>query len=142
MSASNFAQIETFDGNNYDTWRLQMKAVLVKNDTWKVVSGENQKSILDRNYGEYKMARKWMEDDEKAKSDIILCIKSSKLKQIEECETSRDVWLKLENKYLFSKRRARKPLLKQLTQFQRMEDGDNVKEQVQKFLDTVDKCRK
>jgi len=41
----------------------------------------------------------WLEKDSKAKSDLILSISASELKQIKECQTSRDVWLKLESIY-------------------------------------------
>lgn len=41
--------------------------------------------------------KQWKVNDDKAKSDIILSINPSELKQIKGCETSRAVWLKLEN---------------------------------------------
>lgn len=79
----------------------------------------------------------WDRNDNKAKSDIILSISPSELKQVKECVTSREVWLKLENIYQ-SKRPVRKvTLLKQLT-LQRMEDGRDVRKYVNKFFDTVD----
>jgi len=32
MSATGLTRIETLNKENYDTWKLQMQAVLVKND--------------------------------------------------------------------------------------------------------------
>lgn len=80
----------------------------------------------------------WTTGDGKAKSDIILAIHPSELKQIKGCTTSREAWLKL--KVIFqSKGPARKAtLLKQLT-LQRMDDGDDVREHVRKFFDAKDK---
>lgn len=139
MSTSNFAQIETFHGDNYDTWELQMKAVLIKNDAWEYVSGECVKPMLEvGNAASEEAVKTWIKNDNKAKSDIILSIKPSELKQIKGCVTSREVWLKLENTYL-SKRLARKTILLKQLMLQRMEDGDDVREHVQKFFDTVDK---
>jgi len=67
-------------------------------------------------------ARAWMDRDDKAKSDLLLAIHPSELKQVKGCEISRDVWIKLENTYQ-SKGSARKAtLLKQLT-LHKMKDG-------------------
>ena len=32
-------RIEPLNAENYDTWKLQMKAVLIKNDLWSYVDG-------------------------------------------------------------------------------------------------------
>jgi len=39
MSATGLTRIEALSKENYDTWKLQMQAVLVKNDAWAYVSG-------------------------------------------------------------------------------------------------------
>lgn len=80
--------------------------------------------------------KRWETADRKAKSDIILSISPTELKQVKGCNTSREVWNKLSSIYK-SKGPARKAtLLKQLT-LQRMED--DVREYLRKFFDTVDK---
>ena len=89
-------RIEALNKDNYDTWKLQMQALLVKNDAWTYVSGECVKPEGDEAAA---AVRQWKINDHKAKSDIILSINPSELKQIKGCETSRDVWLKLENIY-------------------------------------------
>jgi len=67
-----------------------------------------------------------------------LAISPSELKQVHGCQTSRELWLKLESIYA-SKGPARKAtLLKRLT-LQRMQEGDDVREHMAKFFDTVDK---
>lgn len=67
----------------------------------------------------------WLKGDSKARSDIILAINPTKLKQVKGCETSREVWLKLKNIYQ-SKGPARKAtLLKQLA-LQRMDETGDV----------------
>lgn len=139
MNASGFARIEILNRDNYDTWKLQMKAVLMKNDAWEYVSGECVKpTLIPDDIASAEAVKTWIRNDGKATSDIVLSIKLSELKQIKGCASSRKIWLKLEDTYQ-SKGPARKAtLLKQLT-LHRMEEGDDVREHVRKFLDTVDK---
>jgi len=116
-----------------------MQAVLVKNDAWDYVSGRRVKpEIVAGDAASVTAAQAWIDKDDKAKSDLILAIHSSELKQIKGCETSRDVWVKLENIYQ-SKGPARKAtLLKQLT-LHKMKDGDDIREHARRFFDAVDK---
>lgn len=132
-------RIETLTRENYDTWKLQMRALLTKNDAWAYVSGELQRPAVTKEATTSIASNNWIRGDSKAKSDIILSISPSELKLIiKGCETSREVWLRLESIYQ-SKGPARKAtLLKQLTLL-RMEDGADVREHVNKFFDTVDK---
>lgn len=132
-------RIEVLTRENYDTWKMQMQALLTKNDAWGYVSGEIQRpeAIVGDATTSTALAS-WKKGDNKAKSDIVLSISQSELKLIKGCETSRQVWQKLENIYQ-SKGPVRKAtLLKQLTVL-RMKDGADVREHVNKFFDTVDK---
>lgn len=70
-------RIELLSKENYDTWRLQVEALLTKNDLREYVSGEKVKPELS---------------DKKARSDLILSIQSSELSH-RGCETSRAIWL-------------------------------------------------
>lgn len=40
MSTNSVVRIEALGRDNYDMWKLQMRALLVKNDAWGYVSGE------------------------------------------------------------------------------------------------------
>ena len=138
MNASGLTRIETLNKENYDTWKMQMEALLIKNDAWSYVNGDTVKPEPGENNANQRAVESWIKNDNKAKSDIILSISPSELKQVKGCLTSREVWLKLEGIYQ-SKGPARKAtLLKQLT-LQRMEDGGDVREHVSKFFDAVDK---
>lgn len=139
MSIMNISRIEGLSKDNYDTWVLQMQALLIKNDEWGYVSGEIKKplSIKGDPTCEEKL-NNWTTNDNKAKADIILSICTSELKQIKSCDTSHDVWCKLKEIYQ-SKGPARKAtLLKQLTLHQ-MSEGETVREHLNKFFDVVDK---
>ncbi|KMQ88472.1 retrovirus-related gag-pol polyprotein [Lasius niger] len=138
MASSN-VRIELLNKENFDTWKIQMEALLVKNDAWSYVNGETVKpEIVVGDEASATRLKKWETADRKAKSDIILSISPTELKQVKGCDTSREVWDKLASIYQ-SKGPARKAtLLKQLT-LQRMEDDEDVREHLRKFFDTVDK---
>lgn len=132
-------RIDPLNKENYDTWKMQMEALLTKNDAWEYVNGSKVKPTLDTENAESRRAYDaWINIDNKTKSDIILSISPSELKQVKGCVTSRDLWLKLEGIFQ-SKGPARKAtLLKQLT-LQRMNVGDDVRSHMEKFFDAVDK---
>lgn len=136
-------RIEVLTKENYDTWKMQVEALLTKNDLWEYVSGENV--LLAVVHGNAAVVAAgvaaqsaWKKNDKKAKSDLILSIHFSELQQVRDCETSREVWLKLESIYA-SKGPARKAtLLKQLI-LQRLQEGNDVREHMARFFNAVDK---
>lgn len=132
---SNVVRIETLNRVNYDTWKLQMQALLIENDAWGYVNGEIPKPLPTANNASEIAA--WITAD-KAKSDVILSISPSELKQVKGCVTSREVWLKLEGIYQ-SKGPARKATLLKKLMLQRMDDGGDLKDHLGKFFDVVDK---
>ncbi|KMQ89437.1 retrovirus-related pol polyprotein from transposon tnt 1-94 [Lasius niger] len=112
-----------------------MRALLIKN-AWGYVSGEVMKP--EPTMTDAAEVRDWNIKDEKAKSDLILSIGASQLKLIKNCTTSRELWLQLENTFQ-SKRPARKATLLKSLILQKMSEGDDVREHLHGFLDTVDK---
>jgi len=106
----NSTRIETFSRDNYDTWCIQAEAFFIKNDMWGYVLGEKSKSEItgkeiERIASTYSFKRivsnsiRQVAEDRKAKSDIILSINPAELKNIHNCEISRNVWRKLESVY-------------------------------------------
>lgn len=137
--SGNIMRIEALNKVNYDTWKLQVEAVLIKNDLWGYVNGSLAKpAVVAGNAESSKAAENWEIGDSKARSDLILCICPSELKQIKSCKTSQEIWQKLESVYQ-SKGPARKAnLLKKLT-LSKMKSGENVREHLDQFFDVVDK---
>ncbi|XP_039308187.1 uncharacterized protein LOC120358338 [Solenopsis invicta] len=125
MNVSAVARIEALNKENYDTWRMHMEALLIKNDSWQYVNGDIVKPEPDVNNAE--TVRTWEKNDAKAKSDIILSIGASELKQIKGCSTSREIWLKLERIYA-SKGPARKATLFKTLMLQRMGPGMDIRD--------------
>jgi len=97
MASSNTVRIEPLNKDNYDTWKIQMQAVLIKSEAWDYVNGREVKP--EETAENANAVMRWTSNVEKAKADIILSIKPSLLKQVKECRTSRELWLKLQTIY-------------------------------------------
>lgn len=116
-----------------------MQALLIKNEFWEYANGQRPKpECIPGDAQSMESARKWALEDGKAKADIILAIKPSELKQVKECNTSHELWRKLQAVYQPSGPARKATLIKQLT-YHRMEEGGDAREHLLKFFDTVDK---
>lgn len=132
-------RFEALTKDNYDTWKLQVRALLIKNDAWPYVSGTVTKPvIIEADPTTQEAANRWTDADLKAQSDIILAMSPPEIKQIKDCTTAREIWVKLENTYQ-SKGPARKAAFLNQLMSLKMENGDDVREHSQAFLDVVDK---
>lgn len=126
-------RIQPLDRDNYDTWKVQVKALPTKSDTWGYISGEisrpseNEAAILQ-----------WTNNDAKAMSDLILSISPAELKHIKTCKTSKDIWNKLQSIYE-SQGPARKAMLLKSLIHAKMKDGEDMHTHLANFLDIVDK---
>jgi transposase InsO family protein len=136
MNATN--RIELLDKSNYDTWKLRMQALLIKEDLWEHVSGISTKPEPGQNNENAAKVQEWTRKDLRARSDIILSIASSELKQVKQCETSRAMWKRLEEIYQ-SKGPARKATLLKTLILHKMADNGDVREHLNEFFDAVDK---
>lgn len=140
----NATRLELLSKNNYDTWRIQVEALLIKNDTWAYVSGEKPKPVISTDSAARATSQAthtaWVVEDRKAKSNLILSISPSELKQVKGCETSKDVWDKLESIYA-SKGLARKATLLKGLMLNKMSEGDDVKDHLNDLFDAVDKLQ-
>lgn len=99
MSVSGIARIELLGKNNFDTWKLQMQAVLIKNDLLEYVSGDNKRPEAEPQNANATALQAWDKQDQKARSEIILAMTPSELKQVKNIETSNGVWLRLSQIY-------------------------------------------
>ena len=83
MSSGVSSSIEKLNKENYDTWKLQMEAILIKDELWEYVNS----SII--------WPETWHKKDGKARADIILTMSSSELCHVKHCKTSHEIWNKL-----------------------------------------------
>lgn len=127
-------RIEPLNAENYDTWKMQMRAILIKNDLWSYVD-ESAKCPT-----ETAEAEKWSKQDQKAAADIMLAMSPTELGLIAECHTARQMWLRLESTYQ-SKGPARKATLLKRVALSRMRESENVRAHLNDFFDAVAKLK-
>jgi len=125
--------------DNYDTWCVQAEALLIKNDGWDYANGIRKRpETIDGDATSEIEARRWDIADQKAKSDLILTICPSELKQIKGCQTAHDVWEKLRSIYASKGPAKRAALLRRLTSH-RIASNDDIREHIDKFIEIIDK---
>ena len=81
-SIVNSTRIEMLNRNNYDTWNIQVEALLIKADLWEYVSGKKAKPAVqpgDQQAAQQAALDEWTAQDRKAKSYLILSISPSEL---------------------------------------------------------------
>lgn len=126
--------IELLQNNNYDTWKLQARAALVKNGLWGYVSGKNVPPT------EESLRQVFEECDEKAKAELVLLISSSELRTVKNAKSSKELWTILENMYESTGPARKATLLKRLV-LKKMRDDEDIREYLAEFMDTVDKLQ-
>lgn len=127
-------QIEKLDENNYDSWSIQMRSVLIHSGFWKIVNGQTPKA-------EEAVAKaKWESDDEKALASIFLSVKPTQLGYIRSCTTSHQAWKKLEDTYMPRGPLQKVSLYKKLTNL-RMTENSNVVQYLNEFSEIYDKLK-
>lgn len=129
-------KFDKLDKNNYDTWRLQMKSMLIKDGLWEYVNGTE--CLPEETPTNSTQIAKWTRNDEKALADIILSVSASELLHIKNVKTSREAWLKFESIYQ-SRAPARKALLMQKIVLMKMKEDDDSRTYLSEYFDNVDK---
>lgn len=139
-SATISTRIEPLCKDNYETWKLHVEALLIKNDLWEYVSGEKplpEEGETD-SAASTRAKTDWIKTDRKARSDLILSIHPSELQHVRGCTTSREVWLKLESIYA-SRGPARKVMLLKQIMLQKLTENGDARDHINKFFDAVDR---
>ncbi|CAK1597413.1 unnamed protein product [Parnassius mnemosyne] len=133
MAAS--VKIDQLTGDNYDTWKIHMRAILKKNDLWDYVSGAIPKPAkTDAKFAE------WCKMDGKAESDILLAVSPSELIALNGLDTSKSIWDKLKSMYQSSGPAREASLLKKLV-LTRMQEEDDLRKHIADFFDAVKKLK-
>ena len=134
MAAS--IKIDPLNGENYDTWKIHMRAILKKNDLWDYVTGD----IPRPEFGTTEVMTRWRKLDGKAESDILLTISPSELIALDGIETSKGIWDELKLLYQSSGPTRKASLLKKLV-LTRMQEEDDLKKHLGELFDTVKKLK-
>lgn len=88
MAEGRMWNIEKLNGSNYETWKFEMKMVLIREELWAVVEDELP--------AESSQTGAWKTKNMKALSTIALCVEKSQFPLIKKCESAKDSWKKLE----------------------------------------------
>ncbi|XP_033254303.1 uncharacterized protein LOC117193677, partial [Drosophila miranda] len=130
-------QIEKLGEDNYDVWSMSMRSVLITTDLWTYVSGKTERP-QEEAAGIREHLAQWDKADQKALACIILNVKATQLMHIKSCTTSKQAWQKLRHVHV-SVGPVRKVQLYQKLLRQNMQNGDNVVQYVNSFVEITEK---
>ncbi|XP_071648509.1 uncharacterized protein [Temnothorax longispinosus] len=90
-ATSTLNNLEKLTEDNFDSWKLQMKSVLIYNELWGYVSGTK----IRREPADLE----WSAKDEKALALIVLSVTKSQLSNIKKARTAKEAWDQLSKIY-------------------------------------------
>jgi gag-polypeptide of LTR copia-type len=91
MASGGKIEIEKFNGQSFELWKLKMEDLLVDKDQWIAVDpGTKPTAMSDED---------WKKLDRKAKSTIRLCVSDSVLLNVSGEATAKNLWEKLGTLY-------------------------------------------
>ena len=124
MASSGKIEIEKFNGQSFELWKLKMEDLLVDKDQWIAIDpGTKPTGVSDE---------EWKNLDRKAKSTIRFCVSNSVLLNVSGEATAKALWDKLGTLYQ-SKSLVNKLFLRKKLYNLRMKDGDSVTEHLNTF---------
>ena len=128
MASGGKIEIEKFNGQSFELWKLKMEDLLVDKDQWIAIDpGTKPTTMSDED---------WKKLDRKAKSTIRLCVSDSVLLNVSGEATMNTLWEKLGTLYQ-SKSLVNKLFLRKNMYNLRMKDGDSVTEHLNAFNTVV-----
>lgn len=89
MHPASSHHVEKLTEGNYESWRMQMKSVLIFNDLWGYVDGSIERPTDGNGQTQWKIK------DEKALALIILSVSKNELGHIRRMTTSKEAWEEL-----------------------------------------------
>jgi hypothetical protein len=128
MAINSKMEIEKFNGQSFELWKLKMEDLLVEKDQWIMVDLGTTPTRTSED--------DWKKLDRKAKSTIRMCLSDSILLNVLEEATTKDLWDKLGKLYQY-KSLVNKIFLRKKLYNLRMRDGDPVAEHLNAFNTVV-----
>lgn len=105
-------QIEKLSCENFSSWSVQMKSLLISLDYWSVIESAHPVGAKPEEYAA------WKSIDNKALATILLSVKPSELQYVKECRSAKEAWYKLLNTYQAKGPVRKVNLFKKLVRFQ------------------------
>ena len=133
MAVDTRAAVVLLTGNNFQTWKLQMRMILTRLGVWRIVDGSEDAP------DEYDVVarRKYMERSDKALSNIVLGVDPKLLYLLGDPQDPAEVWELLCNQ--FQKRSwSNKLALKRKLYGLRLKDQDSVQEHFKSMIEIFD----
>lgn len=124
MARSSRVDIEKFNGQNFELWKLKMEDLLVDKEQWTAVDPGTKLAGMS--------TKDWEKLDRKARSMIRLCLLDSVLLNVSGEDSTKKLWEKLGNLYQ-SKSLVNNLFLQKKLYHLRMEDGDSVTDHLNVF---------
>lgn len=130
MASTKF-EAEKFTGkNDFNLWRIKMKALLVQHGLSDAIKA-TPIVITDE------QREKWQEAQEKAHSAIVLCLSDKVLRKVSHEETALDVWNKLQEPYL-QKTLVNRLYMKQKLYSYKIQDDRPLGDQLDEYSKVLD----
>lgn len=121
--------IEKLNDTNYESWKIQIKSILICNELWKYTSGAEIRTTENSDV--------WTLKDEKALALILLSTSKNQLNHIKKATTSHEAWEKLKSTYE-SKGPVRKSVLYKQLYRMKKEQGQSMMEYINSFVDKIE----
>jgi hypothetical protein len=124
MASSSRIEIEKFNGQNFELWKLKMEDLLVDREQWTTVCPGTQPTCMS--------TKEWEKLERRERSTIQLCLADSVLLNVSGEYSSKKLWDKLGSLYQ-SKYLVNKLFLRNKLYLLRMSDGSSVTEHLNAF---------
>jgi hypothetical protein len=124
MASSSRIEIEKFNGQNFELWKLKMEDLLVDREQWTTVCPGTQPTGMS--------TEEWEKLERRERSMIQLCLADSVLLNVSGEDSTKKLWDKLGSLYQ-SKSLVNKLFLRKKLYLLRMSDGSSVTEHLNVF---------
>lgn len=123
------SNIEKLNSDNYSTWSIQVKSLLITMDLWDVVIGNPPTEESKLNI--------WKVNDQKALATINLSVKPSELIHVKDCKSTKSAWETLSALYKANTACRKVNLFKSLVRF-KVRPGEKATTQIGEFRAIID----
>lgn len=82
-------RLTCLDGTNYNSWKLKIKAQLMRDGLWDLVDKDPPNPITSS----------WVAADRKAYGTLLSALYDDQLTNVTACNTAREVWITLKDMY-------------------------------------------
>ena len=124
MASSSRIEIEKFNGQSFELWKIKMEDLLVDREQWIAVDLGTMPTGMAK--------ADWDKLERKARRTIYLCLSDSVLVNVSGEDTAKKLWDKLRNLYQ-SKSLVNKLFLRKKLYLLRMNEGDSMSEHLNAF---------